>query len=62
MADKVATAINLLSEDAFTAGLSAGDRDSLSEFITEYFGSADTNSSDEEQEEEELGDDGMYGM
>ena len=60
MADKVAKALNQLCNEEFTAALSARDRESLSNFVAEYFDSADANCSDDEEElEEELGGDGM---
>ena len=57
MPDKAASALNQLCEDAFTAALSAGDRDLL--FIADYFCSADAKNCSDDELEEELGDKGM---
>ena len=58
MASKVSAVLNQLCDDAFTAALRAADRNSLSEFVADYFCNADSNYSDKEQQEE-LSDNNM---
>ena len=56
---QVSTALNRLSDEAFTASLSNRDRESLAALVEEYFcASASTNES-EDEDEEEFGDHGM---
>ena len=55
----VASALNKLSDDAFTASLSDRDRGSLTEPIEEYFFSASATDELENEEKEELGGLGM---
>ena len=55
---QVSTALNRLSDEAFTASLSDRDRESLAALVEEYFCcSASANELD--SEDEELGDHGM---
>ena len=56
MAEKAASALTALSNNALAATLSARDRESLTELLEEYFCSACTT---DEEEEEEFGDFGM---
>ncbi len=56
-ANGVATVLNRLADGEFTAALSIRDRGSLAELVEEFFCSASSYSSDEE--EEELDDLGM---
>lgn len=55
MAEKVASALKALSDDALATSLSDRDRRSLTELLEEYFCST----SADEEEEEELADIGM---
>ena len=56
MAEKAASALKALSDDALAASLSTRDRSALTELIEEYFCTA---SASDEEEEEEFGDVGM---